>query len=826
MATNKRPGGLPLPLKPMAAAVAVTVLQMALPAWAQETAPAQPTAQTAPAQPTGQADQASRADAPKLESVVVTANRSVEKLEDVPMSISVLTEEALTRNNVREFDDVVNLSPSLTLSHGTQVGTNSINMRGIGTTSNNIGIEGDVAVIVDDMPYAQAQMAFRDLSDVARVEILKGPQSTMFGKSAIAGAVVITTKPIGAGPMKGKVSLFRSSDDEYRVSASASGRLTDDVGVRIFASKTNFPGLLHNLNTDKMENGSGGKTFIAKLEWKVNRDLDVQISPRYDHTLRSGNTRAVTAIDPGVGYLFNKNYKALSNTAIFQGININPFNTTVRLDSPTGLDASDRGIGLRINYLFPDGSPLAGHALTSITSLDKNFSNDFRDNDSIGINSTYYQLDHFGKPSGIEESPMINGTLDSKLSTQELRITSPDDGNLRYLVGLWLARNSIDRTYMRGNPLVKETSWTNYHTMSSSLNRAIYANGSWDFLPKHTLTAGVRFSRETNDYMFHTIDSLLSSAPNNVHTGENYYEAPQHTENYVTGKLGYSYKFTPDVMVYGTTSTGSKGVAYDMTSGANNVNVFKRLPLASEEATSFEAGFKANLWNNRATLNMAVFKTKFRDYQTSATERFTDGSQASVLYSIPSLETKGFEADATALITRDLLLTASLAFTRATVLDWTQGPCYSGAKDCNVPNELVPGSFLRDASGGTMPNSPKWKMNLGGEYTLPLKAIPYKTAINANWRAQTDVLGAISQDPGQYRPGHGIVDLGASIASRDSKYKFSVGVKNVFDHHYAVGNTGSFLNFKLTSGPDIKSYAWQPARDAFRYYTARLDMSF
>jgi len=135
MAVTQRYQHLRTSLTPIAAAVAI--LQFATPVQAQQAPPA--------------------SDAPQLETVVVSANRRIEKLEDVPMSISVLTEEALTRNNVREFDDVVNLSPALSISHGTQVGTNSINMRGIGTTSNNIGIEGDVAIIVDDMPYAQAQ---------------------------------------------------------------------------------------------------------------------------------------------------------------------------------------------------------------------------------------------------------------------------------------------------------------------------------------------------------------------------------------------------------------------------------------------------------------------------------------------------------------------------------------------------------------------------------------------------------------------------------------------------------------------------------------------
>jgi len=793
-------------LNPIASAVALTIFGTTLTAQAQQAA----------------AD----TEQLKLETVVVSANRRIEKLEDVPASITVLGEEDIKRNNVREFVDIVNLSPALSISVGTQVGTNSINMRGIGTTSNNLGIEGDIAVIVDDLPYAQAQQAFKDMSDVARVEVLKGPQSTLFGKSAIAGAVVITTKPIGSGPMQGRVSLFNTSDHEYRVATSLSGRLSEDVGLRLFASKTNFPGLLHNLTNDSMQNGSGGKSFIAKLQWKINSDLDVLISPHFDHSLSTGNTAAITSIGPGVGYLYNKNYTALSNTEVLRGIHVSQFNREIRNDSPSGLESTDRGIGLRINYAFPERSPLAGHVLTSISSVDNNLSNDFRDNDNIDLISTFYQVDASGKPSGIADRPEINGTTASKTSTQELRLVSPDDGPFRYLAGLWIARNSVDREYYRGNPFVKETSFTNYRTTSSALNHAIYGNANWDFAPKQSISAGLRFNQETNDYMFNTIDSLLSTAPNNVHTGYNYYDAPQNKENATTGKVAYSYHFTPDVMAYGSASTGSKGVAYDMTSGANNKNVFAHLPLAQEKATSFELGFKANLWNNRATLNAAVFQTRFRDYQTSATERFSDGSQASVLYSIPELQTRGAEVDGTVLLTRELMIKSSLAYTRATILDWNQGPCYSGATDCNVPNVLVPGAFVRDASGGSMPNAAKWKMTLGGEYTTPLGSLPYIAAINMQMRAQTRVTGAISQDPSLNRPGYGIVDLGASLSDSKGKYKLSVGFKNLFDHHYASGNVGSFLNFKQTSGPDIKSYGWQPARDAFRYATIRLDVVF
>lgn len=817
MASQEKVRGKQYRMTPIASAVALTILGASLSAHAQE---ASTTAKTT------QEQKASENKELKLETVVVTANRRIEKLGDVPMSITVVGEEDLKRNEVREFVDLINIAPALSISIGTQVGTNSINMRGIGTTSNNLGIEGDISVIVDDLPYAQPQQAFKDLSDAARIEVLKGPQSTMFGKSAIAGAIVVTTKPIGSGPMKANIRTFRTSDQEYRISSSISGRLTDDVGLRIFASKTNFPGSLTNLYDNSKTNGSGGKTFLAKLEWKISNDLSFLVSPYFDHTITTGNSVAVTSITPGDGNFLNKAYSAMSIAEVLKGITIGPYNRSTRIDAPTGLDATNRGVGMRFNYFFPDNSPLSGHSLASITSFNNYQSNDYRDNDSIDINSALYLPLISGKPAGVTLSPRINGHADTKTSTQEFRLTSPDIGSFRYLVGLWAARNTLDRDYLRGDPTIKATNYTNYVTTSGNLNHAIYSNASWEVAPKHTLTAGLRLNREISDYTFHTLDSLTSSGTSWVHTGELFYRAPQHTENATTGKLGYSYNIEPETMVYATVSTGNKGVAYDMTSGANNPKVFARLPLKAEKAESFEAGLKANLWNNRATLNAAIYRTKFTDYQTSSTERFSDGTSASILYSVPALLTRGFEVDGKVLLSRELLMNASIAYTKATILEWGQAPCFSGATDCTVPNVLVPGAFVRDAAGGSMPNAPKWKISMGGEYTMPLNVIPYKAAMNFQWRAQGNVKGNISQDPKRDRPGYGLFDLGLTFNSKSGGHKIGFGIKNVFDKHYAAGNNGGFLTFLPQSGSSITTTGWTPARDAFRYFTVRFDMEF
>src|SRR5882757_7499957 len=122
----------------------------------------------------------------QLEEVTVTATRRSERLQDVPVSVTALTSAVLDRSNVRELGDLVKLAPGLVIGYGTQPGNFSISMRGIGTFSNGIAVESDVAVVIDDVPVGFQAEAFTDLIDVERVEVLRGPQSTLFGKSAIA----------------------------------------------------------------------------------------------------------------------------------------------------------------------------------------------------------------------------------------------------------------------------------------------------------------------------------------------------------------------------------------------------------------------------------------------------------------------------------------------------------------------------------------------------------------------------------------------------------------------------------------------------------------
>lgn len=466
-------------VKPLAAVVALAAAQWALPAWAQ----------TAPASDAG------AAEPDQLQTVVVTANKRVEKLENVPMAISVLSEAELQRNNVREIEDVIALTPSLTQASGTTAANNAIFMRGIGTVSVGIGVESDVSVIIDDIPIAVQFQAFRDLADVQRVEVLKGPQSTLFGKSAVAGAINIVTKPI-TGPIVYRANTYRTNDGEWRVGASVGGRLSDTFGMRIAANKSDMPGNFTNLTNGEKVNGSSGKTIMAKFSWTPVRNLDIDFSPHYNDQT---NSRGVTAVngfyrttgsaaagtlvrsDADLSTAYMNGNVQLPASLTLAGINpYDPNNRNVRRDFPTGINSRTSGAGLKFSYTLPNEA-----ILMSITSYERYKANDYRDQDFVDVPT-------IARPGETKFSVGNNqfGTYDIRSKTQEIRLVSPDGGSLRYLAGLWWAQNEIDRHFIRGfcvAPSVctasSPSSPTNYYTDIYNINRSLFGQATWDFAP-------------------------------------------------------------------------------------------------------------------------------------------------------------------------------------------------------------------------------------------------------------------------------------------------------------------------------------------------------
>jgi len=764
----------------------------------------------------------------QLERVEVTANKRVEKLENVPLAISVFTAERLERTNVRSLEDVIELTPALSVTYGTTPANNGLNMRGIGTSSIGIGVESDVSVIIDDVPIGAQFMAFKDLADVQRVEVLKGPQSTLFGKSAIAGALLITTKPIGSA-IRGDASAYATNDGEQRLRFSVGGEIAPKLGLRVSAAASQFDGNLNNLSTGKKVNGSRDRTLLMKLAWHPTDDIDVEFTPSYNKTRNDCCTFALTSYGTNnqlAGY--QNGVAALPATTLLAGITPSPTNRDIRMDSPTGIESEIKGAALRINWALPNGM-----TLTSITSGQRYTANDYRDQDFTDVHTLLYYPIAAGKSTEGRDAGYVQyGTyvIDSK--TQELRLTSADEGNFRYVAGLWWASNAIDRFFNRGFDGIALSTPIAYIGDTSNRNTAIFGQATWEFLPGYTLVAGLRQNRQVSGYSL-TLSNPLPA----VFTPTATYSSRGNREDSTTGKLSLQHQFTPGLMAYVMTSTGYKGKAYDITSGLTAATAAQQ-PVPSESARNWELGLKGNFFGNRLTVNVAAFDTKFKDYQQNS-GGYLPGTTTYVtrLSSIGGVQTRGVEMDVAALITPNLIVNADVAYTKATVTDWPNAPCYNVAGspnggfnlECVRANPVYGGQNTQDVTGGVMPNAPKWKLGMSGRYDLALSDSPFNLFFSGNLRRRTSVLTNINQDPTLASPAVTIVNIGFGFKDKAGKYQLGFYVNNLFDHHYAntgYSGLGTWRVNPTNSGASYTHTTWTPARDAFSYSAVRLDVKF
>jgi iron complex outermembrane receptor protein len=785
-----------------------------------------------------QAQQEAKADSPqaqpetaKLEAVVVTSNKRKEKLMEVPAAVTVMDSATLTRAQVKDLDDLPNLSPALTITYSDQPGNYSINMRGIGTFSLGIGVEADVSVIMDDIPLAMQASSFRDLADVARVEVLKGPQSTLYGKSSIAGALNISTTPI-QDEFKTTATALLTNDGENRLGVSVSGALNDKFRMRVAASHTNFDGTLTNLSNGTHLNGSQGKTLLGKLEWAPTDNLTFTLSPHYDHSVKNCCMQPFASMTPG-GQFAATNAGIVSNPAlpanlVLGGIQPGPGNVTVRQDYPAGGISRDVGAGLKIDYQ-PEGGVLVGHILTSITSFDKYHLHDFRDGDGTDWNLAPYMVPSAGQtmPAGYTGGMYQYGEFDVKSVTQELRLTSPDKQRLRYVAGLWYGKNNLERYLWRG-PV--GTYAKNFDATAFNTTYAAFANGTFDITDKTSLIAGLRRNKEDTGYTFtkYTDPGFTPATPGHW--------AKDDSETTTSGRLGLEHRLNNDVMFYGVYSTGHKGKAYDLTSSFD-ATVAANMPVPGEKARNYELGMKASLLDNRAAVSVAVFKTNFFGFQQSASVQDPDGTFRTQLHSIGQLETSGVEVDGSFRVSKSLLLTGNLAYMRAIIVDFPQGPCYDVSNAAGTGTVKGPGcaanpafnnAFVQNLAGKTLPNAPKLKFNIGGQYDFALPSQSFDLFFTGNYRWQKATQFSLNQDPNTIQGDYGILDGGLGVKDKKGVYKLSFFGKNLLNQRYAAGLAYSARNgnWSVPGQANISTLMWTPPRDYTRYFGARLDLSF
>lgn len=732
----------------------------------------------------GQAQTQSDAAAPSsrggIEEIIVTAEKRSANVQDVPVAMTVLNADALEKIGGSNFTDIAKMAPSMTFTNGGNPAVSSMSLRGVGTFAYGIGVESSVLVVVDDIALAQQSQALTDLVDIERVEVLRGPQSTLFGKSASAGVVSVTTKaPSDSFTAHAEVKV--TNDDEQRYALSLSGPITNTLAFRVSGALSRYDGNVRNLYNGKMQNGRNSDSLFAKLRWEPSDNFDATLFGHYNKTRSECCAVPFRSLSPAARLL---RIPTLDASVFAPGITASKSNTKGIADLVANPTGKDRGIALKMNWHIGD------HTLTSITSLDRYTFRDYGETDNSAVDVLSY-LSGGKLHGGVSQG----GRYGTHAFSQELRLTSPEKP-FKYVLGAYYADNDLTRSFVRG-PLI---SVANFDASSESKSYALFGQADWKFADTFSLIAGARINRENISYKYKS----------NI-TGATYGRSDGDTA--FTGKLGLQYQPSRDLMFFATYARGYKGQTYDLTSSFNAA-IAALQPVKAEHADSYEVGMKGTFLDRHLMFNVTAFNTDYRNFQAQSLEPTVGGALR--LDNVGSLRTRGVEVEWMARPVSNFTLSGGLAYIDATIKKYPNAQCYAGQ---TVAQGCVKGA--QDLAGARLSNAPKWKANIVADYKVELPSLPFDANISMAYTWQSKVQYQLSQDPTTIQSAYGVADFNIGIKEREnSRYSVTLFARNLFNKHYASG----LFNFaQLFGAESVQQYL---PRDFSRYVGISVGVSY
>lgn len=698
-----------------------------------------------------------QADQPlALEEVIVTATRREASLQDVPVAVTAVPDWVLNDNQITRSEELTILVPSLTVQQGGNARGSSFNIRGVGTQSFSSAAEPSVSTMVDGVVMGRSGMAFSQLPDVQRVEVLRGPQGTLFGKNSSAGVVHIITKD-PTPEHEGEVSVMGIEMGEYRYAGTAAGPITENWGYRITGSYISDRGYTWNVYDSKYYNDQEDFLVRGKLAWEPTPNLQLKYIGDWQKRRVNGALSVV---------------REASEPTLSQLLPVVPSDENEEANTRLTNDSQNDANGHTLDINWDIGSL----TLTSITA--------YRSWTIEGVGGTTLVPE---PPTPVSQI----GKTEQDQFTQELRLASGVDQFLSYVVGLYYFDQDISRTFTRdvflGEELLTATSSFDVDTR----NYAAFGELIFNLSASWRLIAGGRFTRDELAYKDFVRTGQIGG------TGPAGPASDDTSENNFSGKLALQWDFSDSAMTYLSYTSGYKGPAYSIVFATEPDDLERVEP---ETSNAFEWGIKSRLFDNRMTFNVAAFYTLYDDWQAQAfiEDSSGTGTGSFEVSNAGKVSTRGIELDLTAVPVQNLTLYGALAYIRARIDEFDDGPCSPGQKAAgNPPSCLSPaegGTATQDLAGGELPYSPDWRVTLSANYLLPLDSVPFGLAFMGTYRWQDDVLFSVTQDPGTVQDAYGVLDLALDLRDDDDRYVLTAFVKNVADTFYTTAIGGVAAN--------------------------------
>ncbi len=728
------------------------------------------------------------------DTVIITSRRRREVLQDVPIPISVVTGASVEDAGAFNVNRLKELVPSVQLYSSNPRNT-SLNIRGQGSAFGltNDGIEPGVGFYVDGVYYARPAATTLDFIDVERIEVLRGPQGTLFGKNTTAGAFSIISRKPSFKPG----ANFEVSYGNYgyiQAKASVTGALSKTIAARVSFSGTQRNGLIENVATQRYTNDINNLGFRGQLLYTPSDKVEITLAADASSQRPDGYAQVVAGVAPTLRPAYRQFEQIIAD---------------LKYTLPSR-DPFDRKIDH--NTTWRSGNDLGGVSLNADIKIGKGT-----------LTSTtawrYWKWDPSNDRdfTGLSVLQLSQAPSKHKQWSQEFRYAGELASNLTAVFGLFVIGQHLNtnpyhteesgKDQWRFSQSTTSSKWATpalfdgygIRTISTlnTTSSAAFGQLDWAITDRLHVLGGLRYNYDHKkvDFNRQTYGGLQTSDPDLIALKKAVYTDQAFNantdNNNVSGLLTLSYKAGKQVNTYVTYSTNYKSVGLNLGGLPTNTSgvMLELATIKPEYVQHFEAGIKTTPAPG-TTLNLTFYTTSIRDYQTQV-QTAEVGVNRGYLANAEKARIRGFEFDGNTRLSSHVSLYGSLAYTDG---------IYVSFKNAPVPlEETGAPSAFKDISGGQLPGISKWVSSAGGEYTTPAtflsKAGKFFVAVDGYYRSAF----SSSPSPSQYLNIDGYVLLNARLGFRVANgLSAFVWSRNLLDKKYfeqllpAAGNAGQY----------------------------------
>jgi iron complex outermembrane receptor protein len=655
---------------------------------------------------------------PVLETIVVTAQKREENLQDVPISMEVLTAEKLATYNVTDILSMQTYVPNLLVQQATVPAQFFI--RGFGSQAANDAFDQSVSVYVDGVYGGRNRQFMSPFFDVDQVEVLRGPQGALLGKNTAAGAINITTaSPTDTfqGAATASYDFDRNGVDLF---SYVSGPITDTLNGRLAVHADDTDGWVHNIGTDTYDPGNQTREIRPSLEFKPMDGIDIIGKFDYSSIYDTGNNLIQTS------------------TTTYT------VTTTKNEPTPFGIPENDR-------TTTTNGS-LTGRFAVGPDTLE-----------TITGYSAYDNTYHLGALAGAPEEFVVGFVSSFDQLSQEIRLVSPTHQTIEYIVGAYYDESTFNTanasTYNFGYGFAGQVQ-TVFEQHANTWSG--FGQATWNVVDGLRVLGSVRYTRETKSANF--AEYTEYGVPIATALPLSGTEAEDHTDPTAT----LQYDVTPNIMLYATYGQGSKAGGFVSNTRTVVASDFKFAP---EQSRNYEAGIKSTFFDKRVLLDLSIYDTRFKDLQVTT---FDPTLITYVTSNAAAATSKGAEWSVAWVLTKDWKVSSSGAYLDAKYDNYPGAECLT-----TTPAAQCSATGTTNLAGTTLLGASTWTGNVALDFNHPLTDnLKLSASAVASYRSGYTI--ATTEDPAYgYQPG--FVKIDGNIAITRGAWSVALIGKNLAD---------------------------------------------